>query len=162
GHTALTCTGAAGPDRRPRGCRSRVVSSSRDRPRHQPPRHVEPPAGHRRGPAFLARRARGAGRPSLVRAGGGAGSRGRTRGGGRASAGGAGAGGVLARPGSARAPAGGLEGSTQRRPADRVVGTDAPVRTVRSLAHAVVRLAAARKGAPPPRLRTGAEHDAVI
>ena len=79
-----------------------------------------------------------------------------------AVAGGVGLDGVLVLTGSARAAAAVLDESTQGLPADRVVGTDAPVRTVHSLAHAVVRLAAARKGAPPPRLRTGAEHDAVI
>ena len=70
--------------------------------------------------------------------------------------------GVLVLTGSARAAADLLDEATRGLPAGLVVGTDAPVRTVHSLAHAVVRLAAARVDAPPPRLRTGAEHDAVI
>lgn len=70
--------------------------------------------------------------------------------------------GMLVLTGSARAAAELLEETTLGLPPGHVVGTDAPVRTVHSLAHAVVRLAAARVDAPPPRLRTGAEHDAVI
>ncbi|MEH6821558.1 MAG: ATP-dependent DNA helicase [Dietzia psychralcaliphila] len=70
--------------------------------------------------------------------------------------------GVLVLTGSATAGAALLEEVTRGLPPDSVVGTDAPVRTVHSLAHAVVRLAAARVDAPPPRLRTGAEHDALV
>ena len=44
----------------------------------------------------------------------------------------------------------------------RVAGTGSPVRTVHSLAYGILRLAAARADAPPPRLLTGAEHDAMI
>ncbi|WP_308161310.1 ATP-dependent DNA helicase [Dietzia psychralcaliphila] len=69
---------------------------------------------------------------------------------------------VLVLTGSATAGAALLEEVTRGLPPDSVVGTDAPVRTVHSLAHAVVRLAAARVDAPPPRLRTGAEHDALV
>lgn len=76
--------------------------------------------------------------------------------------GGVGLDGVLVLTGSARAAAELLDETTRGLPAGLVVGTDAPVRTVHSLAHAVVRLAAARVDAAPPRLRTGAEHDAVI
>lgn len=79
-----------------------------------------------------------------------------------AVSGGAGLDGVLVLTGSARAAAELLEEATLALPTGHVVGTDAPVRTVHSLAHAVVRLAAARVDAPTPRLRTGAEHDAVI
>jgi len=43
-----------------------------------------------------------------------------------------------------------------------VVGTDPPIRTVHSLAFGILRLAASRADAPPPRLLTGAEHDAVV
>ncbi|MGX1767273.1 PD-(D/E)XK nuclease family protein [Dietzia sp. NPDC055343] len=70
--------------------------------------------------------------------------------------------GVLVLAGSARAASDLLDETTRGLPPGLVVGTDTPVRTVHSLAHAVVRLAAARVDAPPPRLRTGAEHDAVI
>ena len=70
--------------------------------------------------------------------------------------------GVLVLTGSATAGAALLEEVTRGLPPSLVVGTDAPVRTVHSLAHAVVRLAAARVDAPPPRLRTGAEHDALV
>ncbi len=76
--------------------------------------------------------------------------------------GGVGLDGILVLTGSARAAAELLDETSRGLPAGLVVGTDAPVRTVHSLAHAVVRLAAARVDAPPPRLRTGAEHDAVI
>lgn len=76
--------------------------------------------------------------------------------------GGAGLDGVLVLTASARAGAELLEEVTAGLGPDLVVGTDAPVRTVHSLAHAVLRLAAARADAPPPRLRTGAEHDAVV
>ncbi|NLT56189.1 MAG: UvrD-helicase domain-containing protein, partial [Actinomycetales bacterium] len=76
--------------------------------------------------------------------------------------GGVGLDGVLVLTGSSRAAAETLEEITRGLPPGLVVGTDAPVRTVHSLAFAVVRLAAARNDAPPPRLRTGAEHDAVI
>jgi superfamily I DNA/RNA helicase/RecB family exonuclease len=79
-----------------------------------------------------------------------------------AVSGGAGLDGVLVLTGSATAGAALLEEVTRGLPPDSVVGTDAPVRTVHSLAHAVVRLAAARVDAPPPRLRTGAEHDALV
>ncbi|WP_238529324.1 ATP-dependent DNA helicase [Dietzia alimentaria] len=70
--------------------------------------------------------------------------------------------GVLVLTGSATAAAALVEEITCGLAPELVVGTDAPVRTVHSLAHAVVRLAAARADAPPPRLRTGAEHDAVV
>ncbi|MFN3602416.1 MAG: PD-(D/E)XK nuclease family protein [Dietzia sp.] len=76
--------------------------------------------------------------------------------------GGVGLDGVLVLTGSATAGAALLEEVTRGLPPESVVGTDAPVRTVHSLAHAVVRLAAARVDAPPPRLRTGAEHDALV
>ncbi|MFN3340670.1 MAG: UvrD-helicase domain-containing protein, partial [Dietzia sp.] len=76
--------------------------------------------------------------------------------------GGVGMDGVLVLTGSATAGAALLEEVTRGLPPESVVGTDAPVRTVHSLAHAVVRLAAARVDAPPPRLRTGAEHDALV
>ena len=76
--------------------------------------------------------------------------------------GGVGLDGVLVLTGSARAGAALLEETTRGLPPGLVVGTDAPVRTVHSLAHAVLRLAAARVDASPPRLRTGAEHDAII
>ncbi|WP_017836602.1 PD-(D/E)XK nuclease family protein [Dietzia sp. UCD-THP] len=76
--------------------------------------------------------------------------------------GGVGMDGVLVLTGSATAGAAVLEEITRGLPSESVVGTDAPVRTVHSLAHAVVRLAAARLDAPPPRLRTGAEHDALV
>lgn len=76
--------------------------------------------------------------------------------------GGAGLDGVLVLTASATAGAALLEDVTAGLGPEYVVGTDAPVRTVHSLAHAVLRLAAARADAPPPRLRTGAEHDAVI
>ncbi|WP_309234186.1 UvrD-helicase domain-containing protein, partial [Dietzia sp. SYD-A1] len=76
--------------------------------------------------------------------------------------GGVGMDGVLVLTGSATAGAAVLEEITRGLPSEVVVGTDAPVRTVHSLAHAVVRLAAARVDAPTPRLRTGAEHDALI
>ena len=79
-----------------------------------------------------------------------------------AVAGGVGMDGVLVLTGSAAAAATLFERATHGMPPHLVVGTDAPVRTVHSLAHAVVRLAAARADAPPPRLRTGAEHDAVV
>lgn len=79
-----------------------------------------------------------------------------------AVAGGVGMDGVLVLTGSASAAASLLDEATRGMPPEAVVGTDAPVRTVHSLAHAVVRLAAARADAPPPRLRTGAEHDAVV
>ncbi|AVM64791.1 ATP-dependent DNA helicase [Dietzia sp. oral taxon 368] len=79
-----------------------------------------------------------------------------------AVAGGVGMDGVLVLTGSATASAALLEEATRGMPPELVVGTDAPVRTVHSLAHAVVRLAAARADAPPPRLRTGAEHDALV
>lgn len=76
--------------------------------------------------------------------------------------GGVGLDGILVLTGSATAAAALVEEATSGLAPELVVGTDAPVRTVHSLAHAVVRLAAARADAPPPRLRTGAEHDAVI
>ncbi|MGN0102097.1 MAG: PD-(D/E)XK nuclease family protein [Dietzia sp.] len=76
--------------------------------------------------------------------------------------GGVGLDGVLVLTGSATAAAALLEEATGGMPPELVVGTDAPVRTVHSLAHAVVRLSAARADAPPPRLRTGAEHDALV
>lgn len=76
--------------------------------------------------------------------------------------GGVGLDGVLVLTASATAGACLLEEVTSGLPPELVVGTDAPVRTVHSLAHAVVRLAAARVDAPPPRLRTGAEHDALV
>ncbi|MDV8000853.1 PD-(D/E)XK nuclease family protein [Rhodococcus sp. IEGM 1408] len=76
--------------------------------------------------------------------------------------GGVGLDGVLVLTASATAGADLLEEVTSGLPPELVVGTDAPVRTVHSLAHAVVRLAAARVDAPPPRLRTGAEHDALV
>lgn len=79
-----------------------------------------------------------------------------------ALAGGVGMDGVLVLTGSARAAAELAEDASLGLAPELVVGTDAPVRTVHSLAYAVVRLAAARSEAPPPRLRTGAEHDAVI
>jgi len=41
-------------------------------------------------------------------------------------------------------------------------GTEPQVRTVHSLAYAVVAMAAARRGVPAPRLLTGAEHDAIF
>ena len=70
--------------------------------------------------------------------------------------------GVLVLTASAGAGAELLDEATRGLRPELVVGTDAPVRTVHSLAHAVVRLAAARVDAPPPRLRTGAEHDALV
>ena len=76
--------------------------------------------------------------------------------------GGVGLDGVLVLTASATAGAALLEEVTSGLPPELIVGTDAPVRTVHSLAHAVVRLAAARVDAPPPRLRTGAEHDALV
>ena len=76
--------------------------------------------------------------------------------------GGVGLDGVLVLTGSATAAGSLLDEITRGLAPELVVGTDAPVRTVHSLAHAVVRLAAARADAPPPRLRTGAEHDAVV
>ena len=76
--------------------------------------------------------------------------------------GGVGMDGVLVLTGSATAGSALLWEVTRGLPPEAVVSTDAPVRTVHSLAHAVVRLAAARVDAPPPRLRTGAEHDALI
>lgn len=76
--------------------------------------------------------------------------------------GGAGMDGVLVLTASATAGAALLEDVTSGLGPEFVVGTDAPVRTVHSLAHAVLRLAAARADAPPPRLRTGAEHDALV
>ena len=79
-----------------------------------------------------------------------------------ALAGGVGMDGVLVLTGSARAAAELAEEATRGLAPGMVVATDAAVRTVHSLAYAVVRLAAARSDAPPPRLRTGAEHDAVI
>lgn len=79
-----------------------------------------------------------------------------------AIAGGAGMDGVLVLTASATAGAALLEDVTSGLPPELVVGTGTPVRTVHSLAHAVVRLAAARADAPPPRLRTGAEHDALV
>lgn len=76
--------------------------------------------------------------------------------------GGVGLDGVLVLSASATAGAALLEEITLGLPPELVVGTDAPVRTVHSLAYGVVRLAAARVDAPPPRLRTGAEHDALV
>lgn len=69
---------------------------------------------------------------------------------------------VLVLTGSATAASALVEEATSGLAPELVVGTDAPVRTVHSLAHAVVRLAAARADGPTPRLRTGAEHDAVV
>ncbi|WP_255584258.1 PD-(D/E)XK nuclease family protein [Dietzia sp. ANT_WB102] len=79
-----------------------------------------------------------------------------------AVAGGIGMDGVLVLAGSATAAASLFEQATRGMPPELVVGTDAPVRTVHSLAHAVVRFAASRADVPTPRLRTGAEHDAVV
>lgn len=79
-----------------------------------------------------------------------------------AVAGGVGLDGVLVLTASAAAGADLIDEVTRGLDPGLVVGTDAPVRTVHSLAYAVVRLAAARADAPPPRLRTGAEHDALI
>lgn len=76
--------------------------------------------------------------------------------------GGVGLDGVLVVTASATAGSALLEEVTSGIGPEFVVGTDAPVRTVHSLAHAVLRLAAARADAPPPRLRTGAEHDALV
>lgn len=76
--------------------------------------------------------------------------------------GGVGLDGVLVLTASPASAADLMDRVTRGLDADLVVGTDAPVRTVHSLAYAVVRLAAARAEAPPPRLRTGAEHDALI
>ncbi len=76
--------------------------------------------------------------------------------------GGVGLDGVLVLTASAAAGVDLLDEVTRGLGPEFVVGTDSPVRTVHSLAYAVVRLAAARVDAPPPRLRTGAEHDALV